>query len=99
MDTNGRLGTAMNLIGDRGRAMNRVGWAIALAGACLLGVLAVAGATERGPDRVCMAGYYQSGSWCVDEDSPSQPPGGDEGQVLVAFHPVTPSPDRGTTRA
>ena len=70
--------------------MNRVGWAIALSGASLLGILAVMGATDRAPDTVCMAGYYLNGSWCIDEHSPSQPSIPDAGQVLVAFHSVGP---------
>jgi hypothetical protein len=58
--------------------MNRMGWAIALAGAWALASLAVIGATTQGGSNVsdCAPGYYLSGGWCVHEPQPTDVPGG-----------------------
>ena len=61
---------------EDGRAMNRMGWVIALAGAWALAALGVVGATYHGggstPD--CLPGFYLSGGWCVRDPQPADAP-------------------------
>ena len=78
--------------GDRGQALNRMGWAIALAGAWSLASMAVVGATNLGgkPQPDCAPGFYLSNGWCVRDPQPTDAPGAEDARVLVAHTSVGP---------
>ena len=73
-------------MGEQGRAMNRMGWAIALAGAWVLAALAVVGATNPGGSQTpdCMPGYYLNAGWCVRDPQPADAPNPSSAVALVA---------------
>ena len=80
-------------MGEHGRAMNRMGWVIALAGGWALVALAVAGATYHGggsaPD--CVPGFYLSADgWCVRDPQPADAPTPPPPVALVTHTPVGP---------
>lgn len=72
-------------MGDHGRAMNRMGWTIALAGAWTLSAVAVAGTSGQGgrPTTNCLPGFYLSGGWCVIDPQPADQPNPPADVMLV----------------
>lgn len=62
---------------EHGRAMNRMGWVIALAGAWALTALGVVGVTyhDGGSAPDCVPGFYlTSAGWCVRDPQPTDAP-------------------------
>ena len=61
---------------EHGRAMNRMGWVIAFAGAWALAALGLVGATYHagGATPDCLPGFYMSDGWCVRDPQPADAP-------------------------